>query len=171
MLKLGAVSWDEVGVELITANHQIDKATLLFSKIEDSTIELQLNKLMEAKKEAELAKAIAEPQKELVSFDDFQKMDIRVGTVLEAQKVPKTKKLLQLKVDTGIDQRTVVSGIAEHYAPEEIIGKQVSILVNLAPRKIKGIESQGMILMAENLDGTLAFVQPDKDIKTGGEVA
>jgi len=171
MLKLDTVSWDEVGTELIAANHQIDKATLLFSKIEDSTIESQINKLMEAKKEAELANAVVESQKEDISFDDFQKMDIRVGTILEAQKVPKTKKLLQLKVDTGIDQRTVVSGIAEHYAPEDIVGKQVSILVNLAPRKIKGIESQGMILMAENSNGTLAFVQPDKTIKAGGGVA
>jgi len=171
MMNLQDVSWDQSSNELLPANHQIEQATLLFSKIEDSTIEAQLNKLMEAKKEAELASAQVTPQKEEATFEDFQKMDIRVGTILEAQKVPKTKKLLQLKVDTGIDQRTVVSGIAEHYSPEEIIGKQVSILINLAPRAIKGIESQGMILMAENPDGSLAFVQPDKAIKPGGEVA
>jgi methionyl-tRNA synthetase len=171
MMNLDNLLWDESTNVLILANHQIDKATLLFSKIEDSTIEAQLNKLMEAKKEAELSNAIAAPQKEEATFEEFQKMDIRVGIILEAQKVPKTKKLLQLKVDTGIDQRTVVSGIAEHYSPEEIIGKQVSILINLAPRAIKGIESQGMILMAENPDGTLAFVQPDKAIKAGGGVS
>ncbi|MFT6717456.1 MAG: methionyl-tRNA synthetase [Saprospiraceae bacterium] len=171
MLNIDAVNWDDVTDKTVPSDHQINKAALLFSKIEDTTIELQLNKLMEAKKEAEVANAVVEPQKELVTFDDFQKMDIRIGTIVEAQKVPKTKKLLQLIVDTGIDQRTIVSGIAEHYAPEDIVGKQVSILVNLAPRNIKGIESQGMILMAENSDDTLAFVQPDKAIKTGGGVA
>lgn len=171
MLNIEQINWDDVNNELIPSGHGISKATLLFSKIEDITIEKQLNKLMEAKTTAELENAVAEPQKDLVTFDDFQKMDIRVGTIIQAEKVAKTKKLLKLTVDTGIDGRTVVSGIAEHYSPEKIVGQQVSILVNLAPRKIKGIESQGMILMAENTDGTLAFVQPDKVIKNGGGIS
>ena len=112
-----------------------------------------------------------EPQKGNVSFDDFSGMDIRVGTILEAEKVKKTKKLLKLSIDTGLDIRTVVSGIAEHYKPEEIIGKQVSILVNLAPRTIKGIESQGMVLMAEDKDGTLRFVIPDSSSSNGSIIA
>ena len=170
MLNISSTSWELDNVQ-ISAGHQINKATLLFEKIEDSEVENQLNKLMEAKKEAEAANAVVEPQKSNVSFEDFQQMDIRIGTILSAEKVAKTKKLLKLLVDTGIDQRTVVSGIAEHYQPENIIGKQVSILVNLAPRAIKGIESQGMILMAENSDGSLAFVSPDKAIKPGGGVA
>ena len=173
MLNITSVDWEEAAGQQIPAGHQINKASLLFSKIEDATIEAQLNKLMEAKKETETetVDSVVEPVKSEVTFDEFQKMDIRVGTILEAEKVPKTKKLLQLKVDTGIDQRTVVSGIAAYYSPEEVIGKQVSILVNLAPRKIKGIESQGMILMAENTDGSLVFVQPGQAINAGGVVA
>ena len=118
-----------------------------------------------------MANAVAKPAKENITFDEFSKMDIRIGTILEAEKVAKTKKLLKLKIDTGIDQRTVVSGIAEFFSPEDIIGQQVSILVNLAPRDIKGITSQGMILMAENADGSLAFVQPSKKINNGGGVS
>lgn len=171
ILNIKNIEWKEAGKIIIPSGHQINKATLLFDKIEDEVVEKQLEKLNSTKKMAEEEKAVAAEQKELVSFDDFQKMDIRVGTILEAEKVPKTKKLLKLKVDTGIDQRTVVSGIAEHYEPEQIIGKQVSILVNLAPRAIKGIESQGMILMAENTDGSLSFVQPDKKVKPGGGIA
>ncbi len=110
------------------------------------------------------------PAKEEIAFDDFMKMDIRTGTILEAVKVPKTKKLLKLKIDTGIDQRTVVSGIAEYYKAEDIIGKKVSVLVNLAPRKLRGIESQGMILMAEDADGKLCFVSPTEDVSDGSEV-
>ena len=118
-----------------------------------------------------MANAVTEPAKENISFEDFSKMDIRIGTILTAEKVAKTKKLLKLTIDTGIDQRTVVSGIAEFFNPEEIVGQQVSILVNLAPREIKGITSQGMILMAENADGSLAFVQPSKEVKPGGTVS
>jgi len=125
---------------------------------------------LETKKANELEQAVAKPQKENIVFDDFTKLDIRVGTITEAEKVAKTKKLLKITVDTGIDVRTVVSGIAEYYKPEDIIGKQVSILVNLEPRKLKGIESQGMILMAENADGSLAFVSPDTKISNGGEI-
>lgn len=144
----------------LPVHHVIGKEELLFSKIEDEQIQLQLNKL-EQSKQANAITTVA-PAKDETSFDDFSKMDIRVGTILEAERVPKTDKLLKLKIDTGIDQRTVVSGIAEWYKPEEIVGQQVSILVNLAPRKIKGIESQGMILMAENSKGELSFVSPTK---------
>ena len=112
----------------------------------------------------------AKPAKEEIVFEDFMKMDIRTGTILEAEKVAKTKKLLKLKIDTGIDQRTVVSGIAEYYEPDQIVGKKVSILVNLAPRKLRGIESQGMILMAEDTDGKLCFVSPTEDVSNGSEV-
>jgi len=143
---------------------------LLFEKIEDETIQAQLDRLAQTKEDNEAANKTAAPAKENIEFDDFVKMDIRVGTILEAEKVAKTKKLLQLKVDTGIDQRTVVSGIAEFFKPEEIIGKQVSILVNLAPRKIRGIESQGMILMAEDATGKLEFVAPANAVKQGSEI-
>lgn len=170
MLNINIHSWNSSDY-VIASGHQINKASLLFEKIEDSEVEIQLNKLLESKKEAEIANAQVVSQKSNVTFDEFQKMDIRVGTILEAEKVPKTKKLLKLTVDTGIDKRTVVSGIAENYQPDQVIGKQVSILVNLAPRSIKGIESQGMILMAENSNGELAFVSPDKPIKPGGEIA
>ncbi len=171
MLNLDKNSWNDAGNENILADaHQLGTASLLFDKIEDDVIELQLQKLEASKKENELQNSVAEAAKENISFDDFSKMDIRVGTILEAEKVAKTKKLLKLKIDTGIDVRTVVSGIAEYYEPENIIGQQVSILVNLAPRDIKGITSQGMILMAENADGSLAFVSPTNAIMNGGAV-
>ena len=130
----------------------------------------QLEKLKASRAVAQEATVSVVPQKENVSFEEFSKMDIRIGTIVEAEKVPKTAKLLKLKIDTGIDQRTVVSGIAEYYKPEDIIGQQVSILVNLAPRNIKGIESQGMILMAENSKGELCFVAPEKAMENGGGV-
>lgn len=117
-----------------------------------------------------MANAQVKPAKENISFDDFAKLDIRAGKITAAEKVAKTKKLMKLTIDTGIDTRTVVSGIAEYYTPEEVIGQQVSILVNLEPKVLKGIESQGMILMAENADGSLAFVRPDKEVKNGSEI-
>ncbi len=170
-LRMDKVNWDELGTKnLLTVGHQIEKPKLLFDKIEDKQIEAQVNKLLATKKANEAENHKDEAQKENISFEDFQGMDIRIGTIVEAEKVPKTKKLLKLKVDTGLDERTVVSGIAEFYKPEDIIGKQVSILMNLAPRKIKGIESQGMILMAENIDGELAFVAPDKHLKSGSMI-
>lgn len=171
MLAIKQGKWSDAGNEnILTTGHQLGTASLLFDKIEDDVIEKQLLKLEASKKENEMMNAIVEPAKENISFDEFSKMDIRVGTILEAEKVAKTKKLLKLKIDTGIDVRTVVSGIAEYYEPENIIGTQVSILVNLAPRDIKGITSQGMILMAENADGSLAFVSPTKNISNGGSV-
>ncbi|MCW3788425.1 methionine--tRNA ligase [Plebeiibacterium sediminum] len=171
MINLSDVNWSDLGkTDLLKAGHVINKPELLFAKIEDETIQTQLDKLQATKTANEAAAKTAAPAKENISFDDFTKMDIRIGTILEAEKVAKTKKLLKLLIDTGIDKRTVVSGIAEYYKPEDIIGKQVSILVNLAPRNIKGIESQGMILMGEDANGELVFVQPSKDIKAGSEV-
>ncbi|WP_192821896.1 methionine--tRNA ligase [Rufibacter sp. LB8] len=172
MLNYTAGKWDVAGSpDLLPAEHTIGEAALLFEKIEDAVIEAQVQKLLDTKKENELANAVAAPAKEDISFEDFSKIDIRIGTILEAEKVAKTKKLLKLKVDTGLDQRTIVSGIAEHFNPEEIIGQQVSVLVNLAPREIKGIVSQGMLLMAENADGSLAFMQPSKPVVNGGGVS
>lgn len=170
-LDMEKLEWSELGrTDLLAAGHLTNKPELLFEKIEDAVIEAQVQKLLDTKKANEAAEAVAKPAKENCTFDDFMKMDIRTGTILEAELVPKTKKLLQLKVDTGIDKRTVVSGIAEYYKPKDIVGKQVSILVNLEPRKIRGIESQGMILMAEDADGTLRFVSPEEKVKNGSEI-
>lgn len=153
----------------LSEGHQLNKAELLFTKFEDEEVEKQVNKLKEA---AAAAKPVnLEPIKDETTFDVFQKLDIRIATITEAEKVRKTKKLLKLTVDTGIDTRTVVSGIAEFYSPEEIIGKQVCLLVNLAPRAIKGIESQGMVLMAESPDSKLSFVLPETDKANGSVVA
>ena len=167
------LSWEDVteNTVLLTATHQINKAELLFSKIEDKEIEAQVEKLAATKIANEQENKVTAPQKETIEFEDFTKLDIRVGTILEAEKVAKTKKLLKLKVDVGIDIRTIVSGIAESFSPEEIIGLQVSVLVNLAPRKIRGVESQGMILMTDTPDGKLAFVAPTKEVKNGQAVS
>lgn len=171
MLNLQAEKWDKAGSrELLVAGHQLDEPSFLFEKIEDEAIQLQVQKLLDTKKANEAQAFSASPSKPLIEFDDFAKMDLRIGTILSAEKMPKTKKLLKLTIDTGIDKRTVVSGIGEHYLPEAIIGQQVSILVNLAPRNIKGTESEGMILMAENHDGELCFVSPLKPFKEGSEI-
>ena len=148
--------------------HAIGEAELLFTPFTDEQVEAQVQKLHASAKAT--TKAV-EPQKPTIAFEDFQKMDIRIATVLEAERVPKTKKLLKLTVDTGIDTRTIVSGIAEHYAPEEVVGRQVCVLVNLAPRDLKGIASQGMVLMAEDADGKLVFVRPDAAVQSGSGVA
>ncbi|MBO5017814.1 MAG: methionine--tRNA ligase [Alistipes sp.] len=176
MLKMLAVDkfgWEQLGsMELMAAGHTIGEAQLLFEKIEDDVIQKQLDKL-EASRKARLAAEAAqnvEAQKEEVSFDDFQKMDIRVSTILEAEKVAKTKKLLKLTIDTGIDKRTIVSGIAEYYTPEQLVGRQVLVLANLAPREIKGIESRGMILMAEDALGRLVLVQPEDKTMSGAMI-
>ena len=160
---------------LITSGHTIGKAVLLFEKIEDEAIEKQLQRLETTKKENTQETMATEtsvaPQKELISYDDFAKMDIRIGTILTAEKMPKADKLLILKVDTGIDQRTIVSGIAQSFEPEEIIGKRVTVLANLAPRKLRGVESQGMILMVVNNEGKYTFIAPDSEgIANGTEV-
>ncbi|MGS0526068.1 methionine--tRNA ligase [Zobellia nedashkovskayae] len=164
-------SWAEVSTKetLLPANHKINKGELLFRKIEDSEIQAQLDKLEATKKANENANKELMPQKDTINFDDFTKLDMRVGTILEAEKMPKTKKLLVLKVDTGLDTRTIVSGIAESFTPEEVIGKKVTVLINLAPRALRGVESEGMILMTENADGKLVFVNPDEDSVGNGE--
>ncbi len=167
MLGMKNVKWNLAGkMDILFPYDKLGRTELLFDKIEDSVVEQQVKKLEKAK----LASIPATPAKEAVSFDDFTKMDIRTGTILHAEKVAKTKKLLKLKVDTGIDTRTIVSGIAEFFKPEEIIGIQVSVLVNLAPREIKGITSQGMILMAEDRDGSLSFMTPRKKVNNGSVV-
>ena len=174
ILQLGTTAWEQVKqnpTALLPTGHKIGVATLLFEKIEDAAIAKQLERLEKTKQaNQQEAQAAAEvtvaPQKELISYDDFAKMDIRIGTILSAEKMPKADKLLILKVDTGIDQRTIVSGIAQSFNPEEIIGKRVTVLANLAPRKLRGVESQGMILMVENAEGKYRFIAPD-----GGEIA
>lgn len=171
MLNIKSFNWSQLGSNsLLTADHQLNPATLLFEKVEDEVVNAQIEKLKLKKEAKEAENKKISPAKETITFEDFSKMDIRIGKIVEAEKVAKTKKLLKLKVDTGIDVRTVVSGIAESYSPEEVVGKQVSILINLAPRAIKGIESEGMILMAENAAGKLCFVSPDKEGLIGSEV-
>jgi methionyl-tRNA synthetase len=167
------LSWENIAENavLLPETHQINKAELLFSKIEDKAIEAQIEKLAATKIANKQENKIVAPQKEIIEFEDFTKLDIRVGTILEAQKVAKTKKLLKLKVDVGMDTRTIVSGIAESFSPEAIIGQQVAVLVNLATRKIRGVESQGMILMTDTPDGKLAFVQPEKEVKNGQAIS
>jgi len=171
MLNLQRPEWERIGAtDLLVPGHQIGKAELLFAKIEDAEIDAQLQKLANTKKINEAEAFKAAPAKPNINFDDFSKMDIRVGTIVAAEKVAKTKKLLKLTIETGIDTRTVVSGIAEHFEPEKIIGQQVSLLVNLEPRELKGIQSQGMVLMAEDNEGKLHFVAPPKAINNGAEV-
>ncbi|MDB5273033.1 MAG: metG [Chitinophagaceae bacterium] len=172
MLNFTPVNWTAAGSStLLKEGHQLNKPELLFEKLEDDVIAKQVQKLEDTKKENEYATLTVKPAKEAVQFDDFTKMDIRVATILTAEKVAKTKKLLKLTLDTGLDQRTVVSGIAEYYEPEQIIGKQVCLLANLAPRDIKGIPSQGMILMAEDKDGKLSFVSPGFTVANGSQIS
>lgn len=163
------LSWNSVATKaaLLPAGHILGEGELLFSKIEDEQIQFQLDKLEASKKANEIMNTAVTPHKETIQFEDFSKLDLRVGTILEAEKLPKAKKLLVLKVDTGLDVRTIVSGIAESFSPEEIIGKKVTVLVNLAPRDLRGVTSQGMILMAETADGKLAFVNPDENSSNG----
>jgi len=170
-MNLDTFDWDQLGrTDLIASGHKINTPELLFEKIEDEAIQAQVDKLQNTKKANELEATKINPAKENIEYEDFAKMDIRIGTIIAAEKVAKTKKLLKLTIDTGIDKRTVVSGIAEYFEPEKIIGQQVSILVNLAPKILKGIASQGMILMAEHSDGSLVFVTPATKTKEGSEV-
>ena len=171
-----SLTWSRLGdTDLLPAGHQLNEPELLFAKIEDDVINAQLARLeairaeREAAAKAEAVKVVT-PQKAECSFEDFEKMDIRTATVLEAERVPKTDKLLKLTIDTGIDKRTIVSGIAEFYSPEEMVGKQICILANLAPRKIRGIESKGMILMARQNDGKMRFVTPAETLGNGAEI-
>ncbi len=171
MLNIKSFEWEQLGrTDLLAPGHQLNKAELLFEKIEDNVIEAQVQKLLETKKANEAANYTANPIKETIEFNTFEKLDIRVGTILECQKVPKADKLLQFKIDDGLGTRTIVSGIAKHYHPEELIGKQICFIANLAPRKLKGIVSEGMILSAENFDGNLSVIMPQKEVKPGSEV-
>lgn len=171
MMEMEPLGWESLGkTNIVTAGHRTGKPELLFEKIEDAAIEKQLKKLEEAKAANAAANANAEPQKDTIAFDDFQKMDIRVSRIVAAEKVAKTKKLLKLTVDTGIDTRVIVSGIAEYYAPEELVGQQVLVLINLAPRELKGIESQGMILMADDPSGRLTLIRPADETVNGATV-
>ena len=153
--------------ELIAVGHKIGAAEILFSQIEDEQIQKQIDKLEATKTANSIENKTMTAQKELIQFEDFSKMDLRVGTILEAEKMPKANKLLVLKVDTGIDVRTIVSCIAESFSPEEVVGKKVTVLINLAPRNLRGVESQGMILMTNNAEGKLVFVNPDAEADNG----
>ena len=171
MLNMPHCDWSQLGSsDLLAVGHQLNKPELLFEKIEDETIQAQVQRLLDTKKANEEANYKANPIRPNIEFDDFLKLDIRVGTVLECTKVPKADKLLQFKIDDGLETRTIVSGIAQHYQPEELVGKQVCFIANLAPRKLKGIMSEGMILSAENNDGSLSVIMPMKEVKPGSEV-
>ncbi|MRR19596.1 methionine--tRNA ligase, partial [bacterium] len=170
-LGIADLSWDAAGrTDILSPGHTVSSGELMFSKVEDAEIERQVQKLLDTKKANEAGSASVIPQKEDVTFEEFTAMDIRTATILEAEKVPKTTKLIRLKVDTGIDVRTIVSGIAEHFSAEELPGKSISVIVNLAPRTIKGIESKGMVLLAEDESGKLVFVVPETKIKNGSPV-
>ena len=171
MLNIDSFEWEQLGrIDLLTAGHQLGKPELLFEKIEDYVIEAQIQKLLDTKKANEEANYKAEPIKADISFDEFEKLDIRVGTVLECTKVPKADKLLCFKIADGLENRTIVSGISKYYKPEELVGKQVCFIANLPPRKLKGIESQGMILSAVNNDGSLSVITTDREVKPGSQV-
>ena len=171
MLNMDSFDWDQLGrTDLLQPGHQLAKPELLFEKIEDDVIEAQIQKLLDTKKANEAASYKAKPIRETIAFEDFQKLDIRVGTVLECTKVPKADKLLCFKIDDGLECRTIVSGISKYYKPEELVGKQVCFIANLPPRKLKGIESQGMILSALNCDDTLSVITVDREVKPGSEV-
>ena len=172
MLNLELSDWASAGrSDALTAGQPLREPALLFAKIEDAVVEAQVRKLLDTKRENQLASAPVTSAKADISFDDFGRMDLRIGTIVAAEKVPKTKKLLKLTVDVGLEQRTIVSGIAEHFIPEALVGQQVQVLLNLAPREIKGIPSQGMLLLAENADGSLALMQPGVPVRNGSGVA
>jgi len=171
MLNIDLLKWNEAGnAALLKDGHHLNAPSLLFERIEDNVIQAQVQKLLDTKIANASEAVIVNPQKPEITYDDFTKMDLRTGTVVAAEKVAKTQKLLKLTIDTGIDKRTVVSGIAEYYQPEEIIGQRVVLLLNLTPRMLKGIESKGMILMAENKEGKLCFVSPTEAFESGSEV-
>lgn len=166
------ISWDDFGnTDLLPEGHQLNKAELLFEQITDEEIAIQLEKLDKTKEENKKAEFESKPVKDIVSFDDFQKVDIRVGTVLECVKVPKADKLLQFKIDDGANTRTIVSGIAQSYPePQLLVGKQVCFIANFAPRKLKGIDSEGMLLSAEDSDGKLVLIEPQRNVTNGSSV-
>jgi methionyl-tRNA synthetase len=169
------LTWNDAsGIDLLEAGRKIGEAQLLFEKIDDELIDQQVQKLLNTRKMNEQENTEQNkvaPAKDTIQFDDFMKMDMRVGKILSAEKVEKSNKLLKMHVDTGVDQRTIVSGIAKHFKPEEVVGKQVTVLINLAPRKIMGIESQGMILLAEDSDGKLIFITPEQAVQNGSGIS
>ncbi|RZS98192.1 methionyl-tRNA synthetase [Cecembia calidifontis] len=172
MFNLQGLNWQDAGTsDLLKGDAKIQPAELLFDKVEDNVVEAQVNKLLEAKKQNELANAQAAPMKDIITYDDFAKLDMRVVQVLEAEPMPKSKKLLKLTIDTGLGKRTVLSGVAEHFNPEDLVGKQVVMLINLAPRKMMGIDSEGMILMAEDRDGSLKLLQPHQSLANGATIS
>ena len=166
LLNISDINWSNASSSIVNTGHEISGKAHIFSKIEDKAIEDQIKKL---KLNDENDKIM--PQKNIIEFDDFTKVDLRVGTVLEAENIPKSDKLLKLKVDTGLDQRTILSGISKYYSPDEIINKKVMVLINLTPRKMMGFESEGMLLLADDGDGNLSLMQPDSDISDGAVVA
>jgi len=171
LLNISKLNWELAGkLDILSVGHEVNKPKHLFQKIDDETVNRQVEKLKEARRKKDQEAQSIQPVKENVGFEDFSKLDIRVGEILEAERVPKTKKLMQLKIDTGLDQRTVVAGIAEQFNPEDVKGKQISIAVNLEPKKIKGIQSQGMILMAEDSEGNLTFLSPGNKTQVGAVV-
>ncbi|MFM2231133.1 MAG: hypothetical protein RL607_2391 [Bacteroidota bacterium] len=174
MLQINSDNWDNAFAKeaLLPAGHSIGQAEILFAQIEDEAIQNQIDKLEATKKANTMTNPDVTPQKETATFDDFSKLDLRVGTIIEAEKMPKADKLLVLKVDTGIDVRTIVSGIAEHFTPEEVVGKRVTVLVNLAPRALRGVESQGMLLLTQNAEGKLVFVNPEAEgVENGATIS
>ncbi|WP_373494810.1 methionine--tRNA ligase subunit beta, partial [Aquiflexum sp.] len=172
MFNLEGLGWEQAGNgDLLEIGISINPAALLFDKIEDSAVEAQVNKLLESKKQNELANAVAAPMKDIITYDDFAKLDMRVVKVLTAEPMPKSKKLLRLTVETGLGVKTVLSGVAEHFKPEDLIGKQVTMLINLAPRKMMGVDSEGMILMAEDRDGRLRLLQPNEATASGSTIS
>ena len=171
MLSVEPLGWDNLGsTELLKAGHQLAKPELLFEKIEDEAIQAQIDRLERIKKENEAANFKAEPVKKEVTYDDFEKLDIRVGTVLSCEKVKKSNKLLKFEIADGLENRTILSGIAQYYKPEELVGKQVCFIANFPPRKMMGYESQGMILSAVNFDGSLSVITPQREVKPGCQV-
>ena len=171
MLAVGEVKWDELGsIDLLAEGHQLGTPELLFEKIEDSVVEAQVQKLLDMEAANAEANYRANDIKADIQFEDFEKLDIRVGTVKACERVPKADKLLKFTIADGLDDRTIVSGIAKHYAPEDLVGRQVCFIANLPPRKLRGIESQGMILSAENFDGSLSVITVDREVKPGSEV-
>ncbi|WP_304518044.1 methionine--tRNA ligase [Cecembia rubra] len=172
MFQLQGLKWRDAGThDLLQGGAKLNQASLLFDKVEDNVVEAQVNKLLEAKKQNELANAQVAPMKEIITYEDFAKLDMRIVQVLAAEPMPKSKKLLKLTVDTGLGKRTVLSGVAEHFSPEDLIGKQVVMLINLAPRKMMGIDSEGMILMAEDRDGSLKLLQPHQALANGATIS
>ena len=172
MARLPKALWDDDLTGILKPGHELGKAELLFARIEDAAIERQIAKLQAAKQanEAKGNKPKFPPQKGLIDFATFEALDLRVGRILTAERVPKANKLLKFTVDTGIDRRTIVSGVAEHFAPEELVGKQVSVVMNLKPRVIRGVESQGMLIFAQDADGKLVVVAPNREVADGAGI-